>query len=89
MELHGSARDIEKGEKLRYLLFGAEQAEKHGDIEKAHCLWTQLQCFLYAESLNDVTTALHTRRLRRLCQDHLHALTMHPKLVERRCDGLD
>lgn len=84
MDLHGSTEDIEKGERLRYLLFGAEQAEKRGEIDKAQCLWTQLQCFLYAESLNDVTTALHTRRLRRLCKDRLNALMMHPKAVEQR-----
>lgn len=85
MEVHGSAEDIAKGERLRCLLFGAESAERAGDTERARCLWMQLQCFLYAESLNDVTTALHTRRLRRLCQDRLHALSTHPKAVEQRC----
>jgi hypothetical protein len=76
--------DVQKGERLRQLLFGAEQAEKQGDINTAQCLWIQLQCFLYAESLADVTTALHTRRLRRLCQERLQAIMQHPRNVEER-----
>ncbi|KAK9838347.1 hypothetical protein WJX81_006435 [Elliptochloris bilobata] len=79
---------LAKGAHLRHLLFGAEQAEKTGEVSQAQDLWLELQLFLAREAALEPASAAHTGRLQRQCEEHLQALALRPEAQAQRSEGL-
>ncbi|KAK9817994.1 hypothetical protein WJX72_005483 [[Myrmecia] bisecta] len=75
--------DDPNSRRLRKLLFGAEQAEKQGDLATAQSLWLELFLFLTATSAKGKTEQAHTYHLQRQCQKHLVQLSHAPQTVQR------